>query len=100
VFSSEPPIYKEDMINAAKEHKLEAWKALDCADNICIYIPNLEKRQHMHTLITSSIGAASISNPRDKLLAVGLALIGSMAMDAYDQYCSMRYYLGSATAHF
>jgi hypothetical protein len=92
--------YKEDMLNEAQKHKDKAICELYYAEDMCPYIPNLEKRQHLLALIGSSINAIAIPNPKDKLLSIGLMLIGSLAQDMYEEYCELRMHLAEAAHHF
>lgn len=91
---------KDEMICEANQHKKEAMRHLSLAENICVYIPDMKSREHMKALITSSIASLAITNAKDKFLAVGLGLIGSLATDMYDKYCLMREHLYMAAYHF
>lgn len=66
----------------------------------CWYIPDLSKREHMKTLIATALGTAPFGNPKATLVATGLAIIGSLANDMYDEFCDMRTLLCSAAYHF
>ncbi len=87
------------LIEEAENSKQQAVKALEDADNMRYYIPDLGKREHMHAIITSAIPALAISDIRLKILTVGLALIGSLSVDMYDKYIEYRVLLLKAAHH-
>lgn len=90
---------KWEMLQEAKSHKELAYQELLYADEMCICIPDLEKRRHMHVLITTSIGSLPIPEPRAKLLVVGLAIIGSLSSDVFDNFCEWREHICKASYH-
>ncbi len=57
-------------------------------------------REHLRTLIISTITATAVPDPKAKILTVGLAVIGSLAVDMYDKYCECQMHLANASYHF
>jgi len=90
---------KTAIIERIEFHKEQVLKELKRAENLNPYIPDLSKRQHMHALINGAIAAICIPEPRLKLLSVGLTIIGSLAVDRYDEFCEYREVLINASAH-
>lgn len=90
---------KFSLISEAEKHKKLAAQELDNADSICYYIPNLQDRANMHALITSALSATIIPDPKAKIIAIGLSLIGSLANGMYDKYCEYRECLIRAAYH-
>lgn len=90
---------KFSLLEKAEKHKQEAIKWLEVIDNKCYLIPNLRNRQHMHALIAAAMAAPVISDPREKILAVGLSLMGSLATEMYDKYCDHQSVLAQAAYH-
>lgn len=90
---------KAQMLSSAKFHKDSALYYLHQADLCASFLPELDKREHLHMLITSTISSAAISDPRMKLLTIGLSILGSFATEMYDKYFDTRKYLVKAAYH-
>lgn len=80
---------------------IEARSKRDIANNYlmeaesCVkLLPDIDLKQKIRTLITSSIGSIAIADPRQKLLAVGLALIADLVNDlgigTYENFSELR----------
>lgn len=91
---------KLSLIEMADNHRQQAIKALKEAEEKVFYFPDLSLRQHLKTLISSTIGLVAIPEPRMKFLAVGLSLIASFADDMFDQWSEYRLILTEAAYHF
>ena len=87
-------------LDKANEHKMKAIEKMKEADSLSIYIPDLGKKRHMQVLISSSIGSMCIADTRLKFLTVGLSLIGDIAIESYDKYCTYKNILVEAAYHF
>lgn len=92
-------IDKFSMINKAKKHTRNAIEELYLADDICIYIPNLEDRDHLHALIAGTITSANIKDPMNKLLTIGLALITSLSKEMIEKHFQIKHHLAKASYH-
>lgn len=90
---------KQDMLDKAIVHKRLAVNHLTIANEMCLYIPDLECRTHMAALISSTVSTIMITNVKDKFLAVGLALIGGLSGSLYEKYCEYRNHLLNAAYH-
>ena len=88
------------LLKRAEEHKKAALESLESANKICYYIPELDKREHMHTLIQAILATPLIPDPKMKIITVGLSLGGSLATNMYDKYCDYRVHLARAAYHF
>ena len=80
-------------------HRDQAIKFLKIAENMTPYIPDLDKREHMRSIIGSAAGALLMREPKAGIIAVGLSLIASLSIDMYDQYCEYRLVLAEAAYH-
>lgn len=81
---------KREMIEKAESHRELALEQLRIADSICLYIPDLSKREHMYALISATITSANVSDPKTKLITIGLHIISSVAIDAYDKMLDLK----------
>ena len=103
IFCFSIPLYavidKFSALKKAESHKQSAIKYLQDADKMCWYIPDAEHREHMHALISSTIAATFISDPKTKLLAIGLPLAGSLVSNAFDKYRSYQEMLAKSSYH-
>lgn len=90
---------KQELISQAELHKRRAIESLTIANEMCLYIPDLESRANMTGLISSAVSTISITNVKEKFLAIGLSLIGGLAGNMYEKYCVYRYHLANAAYH-
>src|SRR6185295_7334621 len=87
---------KCELITKADDHRKKAIYNLDLLEDMCWYIPDLSKREHMKNLISAAIGSIPFKDPKATLLGCGLTIIGSLASDMYDEYLEMRTLLANA----
>lgn len=87
-------------LGKAQEHKKKAIEKMKEADSLSVFIPDLGKRRHMQVLISSSIGSMCIADPRLRIVTIGLSLIGDIAIESYDKYCTYKNILVEAAYHF
>lgn len=91
---------KEDMRNQAMWHHRDGVLCLMDAEKVSVYIPNLADKEHFKAVIAGAVASIAVPDARGKLLAIGLALLSSLATDSYDQYCFVRTKLHQAAYHF
>ena len=91
---------KEELIRKSDYHKKKALEEMEALSAIQWYIPNLESRNNMRLLISSSLGAATLTSAKAKIMCVGISLIGELAASSYDKYCELRDHITNATYHF
>lgn len=93
-----PVIYtKEKVLELAYESKRQGDRELIKANDLCSIIPDLGNRDHMKSLIAAAIASASPSNTKTKILTIGLSLIGSLAIEMYDNYVQLKRHLAMGT---
>lgn len=89
-YANQTPENKFFLMEKATDHKLNAIKALAEADKMSYYIPDLENREHMHNIIIGFTTSFATSDPKVKLLSIGLALLGSLASIVMTSTLSIR----------
>lgn len=90
---------KRSCLEEAKKHKEKAVSELLFAQDITVYIPNLEKKEYMYALISSAIQSVTIPGMQHKLISVGFSLVAGLGIDFYDNYEEMRRRLANASYH-
>jgi len=91
---------KKELIFKAEKHRKKAVEKAKHMENYFSYFPDLRDNQHMKELITGIITCKLIESPRNRILAVGVALIASLANDSYDKYVYARRTFCEITHHF
>lgn len=88
------------LLREADKHKQLAKISLEKLKTNSWYIPDLRKKEHLKSIVTSAVcSCASLPDARSKVLAVGLALIGSISSELIDRYLDLRTDLLEATYH-
>lgn len=82
-----------------ERHREEALKFMRMADQMTPFIPDLDKRQHMHAIIGSGVTALLLREPKAAILSIGLTLISSLTIDMYDKFCEYRVVILQAAYH-
>ena len=90
---------KCELIVKAENHKKKALYDLEGLEDKSWCIPDLSKREHLKAIIATCISTIPLKDPKSTLFYTGLAVIGSMAEEMYEEYCEMRTMLASATHH-
>lgn len=99
IFASPILSSKWEMLQEANKHKNKAKSVLLEAEEMCILIPDLAKRQHMRDLIAAIVMSSYIPGPKAKIITVGLTVVASLSTDMYDNYCTWRTLLAKAAYH-
>lgn len=90
---------KYDFYRESEKHRKRCKEELGKAEQMCWYIPDLEKGEHLKALITSCIASSLCPDVRLKITTVGLSLIGSLVCEAVEQYSDLRSHLIKAAYH-
>ncbi len=90
---------KHHLINRALDEKKMMYSHLFECEFLTKHIVNLEKRQYMHALILSAFNAAVVPDIKLKIVGAGMAVIGTLACDAYDTYCLYKEHWVQAAYH-
>jgi hypothetical protein len=92
IHSEVDPLFEKkfSVLEQAQYHKNEAIKLLKHADEIVVWMPNLEEKNHMHALIGAAITSIPVTNFKEKIFYIGLGLMASFSTDMYDKYCDLK----------
>ena len=68
----------EHQLYCAKLYREKANQYFYEAENKSILLPEIEAKQKIRTLITSSVGTFTIQDPKTKVLIIGISLLGEV----------------------
>jgi hypothetical protein len=98
--ANEIKIDKNTAIQKATQHIQKACEELYKAETMCWYIPDLNARKFINSLIVSVVASTQVRTPHAALLAVVLPILSQALVDMNDRYCEMRDCFAEAEYHF